>query len=198
MVEGVSRRRIISGLGALAVVGFDPRTREWITTAHAAPNFADVPALDGSLFLDTAHLDAAADDFGHLVHATPAAVLLPGSYADVVKMVRYARRHRIPVSMRGQGHAQYGQCQVQGGLVVDSSSLATIHWISPVGACVDAGARWSDVVVAAAEQGLTPPALTDDFGAFGGWHAFGRRHRRHDAARGRAGRQRARAAGGDR
>jgi cytokinin dehydrogenase len=161
MIEGVSRRHIISGLGALAVLGFDPQTRQWITTAHAAPSFADVPPLDGSLFLDAAHRDATADDFGHLVHANPAAVLLPGSVTDVVKMVRYARRHRIPVSMRGQGHAQYGQCQVQDGLVIDSSSLTTLHSITVAGARVDAGVRWSDLVVAAAEQGLTPPVLTD-------------------------------------
>jgi cytokinin dehydrogenase len=161
MIEGVSRRRIISGLAALAVVGFDPRSRAWITTANAAPNFEGVPPLSGSLFLDAAHRDAAADDFGHLIHATPAAVLLPGSSADVVKMVRYCRRHGIPVAMRGQGHAQYGQAQVEGGLVIDSSSLATIHSLAAAGARVDAGVRWSDLVVAAAEQGLTPPVLTD-------------------------------------
>jgi cytokinin dehydrogenase len=161
MVEGLSRRRVLSGLSALTVLGFDPHTRQWITTAHAATNFADVPALDGTLFLDASHRAQAADDFGHLVHATPAAVLLPGSATDVLKMVRYARRRRIPVSMRGQGHAQYGQCQVQDGLVVDSSSLSTIHSISPAGARVDAGVRWSDLVMAAAEQGLTPPVLTD-------------------------------------
>ena len=161
MIEGVSRRRIISGLGALAVVGFDPRSRAWITAANAAANFDGVPPLAGSLFLDAAHREAAADDFGHLIHATPAAVLLPGSAADVAKMVRYCGRHRIPVAMRGQGHAQYGQAQVAGGLVIDSSSLATIHSLAEGAARVDAGVRWSDLVVAAAEQGLTPPVLTD-------------------------------------
>ena len=161
MIEGISRRRVVSGLGALLVVGFDPRSRAWITTASAATNFDGVPKLSGSLFLDAAHRQAAADDFGHLRHATPAAVLLPGSSADVVKMVRYCQRHRIPVAMRGQGHAQYGQAQVEGGLVIDSSSLATIHSLSERGARVDAGVRWSDLVVAAAERGLTPPVLTD-------------------------------------
>jgi len=162
MIEGVSRRGIISGLGALVVVGFDPRSQGWITTANAAANFDAVPPLSGSLFLDAAHREAAADDFGHLVHATPTAVLLPGASTDVVKMLRFCRRHRIPVAMRGQGHAQFGQCQAQAGLVIDTSSLATIHSLTEKnGACVDAGVRWSDLVVAAAEQGLTPPVLTD-------------------------------------
>jgi cytokinin dehydrogenase len=161
MIEGISRRRIVSGLGALAVVGFDPRSRAWVTTASAAASFDGVPPLSGSLFLDDAHRQAAADDFGHLIHATPAAVLLPGSSSDVVKMVRYCRRHRIPVAMRGQGHAQYGQAQVAGGLVIDSRSLATVHSLSAGGARVDAGVLWSDLVVAAAEKGLTPPVLTD-------------------------------------
>ena len=161
MTEGVTRRRAISGLAALAVVGFDPRSRTWITSASAAPNFSQVPVLDGSLFVDAAHLQAAGDDFGHLVHRIPAAVLLPGSLADVLKMVRYAREQGVKVAMRGQGHAQFGQCQVDAGLVIDSSSLDTIHSLTSDRARVDAGVRWSELVLAAAEQGLTPPVLTD-------------------------------------
>src|SRR6187401_3738673 len=147
MTEGVTRRRAISGLAALAVVGFDPRSRTWITSASAAPNFSQVPVLDGSLFVDAAHLQAAGDDFGHLVHRIPAAVLLPGSLADVLKMVRYAREQGVKVAMRGQGHAQFGQCQVDAGLVIDSSSLDTIHSLTSDRARVDAGVRWSELVL---------------------------------------------------
>ncbi|HET9933882.1 MAG TPA: FAD-binding protein [Polyangiaceae bacterium] len=161
MAGKVSRRGMVGGLSALAVVGFDPHSRKWVASAAAATTFEDLPPLQGALYLDDAHRAAAADDFGHLVHQSPVAVLVPGSVDDIVAMVRYARRHRIGVAMRGQGHAQYGQSQVAGGLVVDSSSLSAIHSISPSAARVDAGVRWSDLVVAAAERGLTPPVLTD-------------------------------------
>jgi len=161
MTEGVTRRRAISGLAALAVVGFDPRARTWVTSASAAPSFSRVPELAGSLFVDAAHLQAAGDDFGHLVRRIPAAVLLPGSIADVVKMVRYARAQGVKVAMRGQGHAQFGQCQVDAGLVIDSSSLDTIHSLTSDRAHVDAGVRWSELLLAATARGLTPPVLTD-------------------------------------
>ncbi len=160
--ERVSRRRLVAGVAAtLAVVGFDPSSRTWLTRASAAPDSSRVPALDGSLFLEGAALASAADDFGHLVQLAPWAVLLPGSVNDIVKMVRYARRHGLKVAMRGQGHAQFGQAQAAGGVVIDSSSLDTIHSISRDGADVDAGVLWSSLVIAATERQLTPPVLTD-------------------------------------
>ena len=82
-----------------------------------------VPDLDGELTTDPAALAAVADDFGHLVHRTPLAVLRPGSVGDVVALVRYANRHGIAVSMRGQGHSTNGQSQVHAGVVIDSSTL---------------------------------------------------------------------------
>jgi FAD/FMN-containing dehydrogenase len=97
-------------------------------------------------------------------------VLRPGSVRDVVAMVGYANRHRLRVAMRGQGHATYGQAQADGGVVVDSSTLAAIHQISvhrisgrTAGgvAVVDAGVRWLDLARAAAEVGLTAPVFTD-------------------------------------
>jgi FAD/FMN-containing dehydrogenase len=63
--------------------------------------------------------------------------------------------------MRGQGHAQFGQCQVEAGIVIDSSSLGVIHEIGHGFADVDAGVLWSALVNAAAAEGQTPAVLTD-------------------------------------
>src|SRR6185295_14110142 len=121
--------------------------------------------LDGVLFVDAAHLDAAQDDFGHIVQRRPVAVLLPGSIHDIVEVVRYARCHGLQVAMRGNGHSPFGQSQVEAGIVIDSSSLATVQSIhtSPAGAYVDVGpgVHWRSVIQEAFDHGLTPPVLTD-------------------------------------
>src|SRR5262249_46053638 len=120
-----------------------------------------VPPLDGMLSTDPNMLASYADDYGHIVHRTPMAVLLPGSVADVVKMVKYARKHGICISSRGKGHTTMGQSQVQAGIVIDMTTLDAIHSIGHDRAVVDAGVVWRDLLLATTEKGLTPPVLTD-------------------------------------
>ncbi|MFD7131938.1 FAD-binding protein [Streptomyces sp. NPDC059894] len=188
-----SRRTVLRGLtvtGA-AVIGFDPATRSWATTGPASatesatasgpasatesatasgpgptagiPGVSRIPRLDGTLVTDEPSLTAAADDFGHIVHRRPVAVLRPGSVRDVVAMIRFCGEHRLPVAPRGQGHAAFGQAQVEGGLVVETATLADIGPLGPGGTTVTvgAGARWSDVAKATLAHGLTPPVFTD-------------------------------------
>lgn len=159
----VGRRRFLAvTAGAAAVVAFDPVRATWVSAAEPVPAGAlAVPDLDGELLLDPASLAAAADDFGHVVHRTPVAVLRPGSVADVVALVRYANRHGLTVAMRGQGHSTYGQSQVRGGVVIDSTSLAEVHEIRAGRVTCDAGVTWSQLAAATLAHGLTPPVFTD-------------------------------------
>jgi cytokinin dehydrogenase len=174
MHQSSSRRQFLhAGLGGIAassiVVGFDIQRGSWLTAGAADPaaaGHAAVPQFDGTLFVDAAHLDAAQDDFGHIVHHRPVAVLLPGSIRDIVEVVRYARRHHLQVAMRGNGHSPFGQAQVQAGIVIDSSSLADIHGVGfseEAGAWIDVGpgVHWRSVIQEAFDHGLTPPVLTD-------------------------------------
>ncbi|MDK1475388.1 FAD-binding protein [Streptomyces sp. 549] len=159
-----SRRTALQGLAAAAVVvGFDPAARAWATERNrpAGGDFARTPRLDGTLLTDHASRSAAADDYGHHVHRMPAAVLRPGSTDDIVKMVRFCRRHGIPVAPRGQGHTTNGQAQVDNGLVVETTPLDTVGPVRGDTVTVGAGARWSTVARAALERGLTPPVFTD-------------------------------------
>lgn len=158
-----SRRNLLLGsLGAVVVGGFDPVRREWLSKARADAGFgARVPRLDGELVFDSAALEEGASDFGGIVHHTPWAVLRPASTRDIVSMVEFARRHRLAVAMRGQAHSVFGQAQAEAGVVIDSRTLAEIHELGPDGAVVDAGVTWRELVLAAAEVGLTPPVLTD-------------------------------------
>ena len=155
----ISRRQFMAGVGAASVVGFNPVARAWVGSRHRDP-FDHVPPLDGELVTDPASLAAIADDVGNIVHKIPVAILRPGSVEDVREMVRFCYRHRIKVGARGQGHTTFGQSQVEGGLVVDMSTLDQVHSINPQRADVGAGVRWIDLLNLVVPQGLTPPVLT--------------------------------------
>src|SRR5205807_618285 len=104
----LSRRQFLrqgaAAAGAL-VVGFDPATRAWATVSQPAGRLAPgFPTFDGTLRTDDAGRQAAADDFGHIVHRLPLAVLFPGSADDIAKLIRFARANGIRVAARGQGH----------------------------------------------------------------------------------------------
>lgn len=159
----VDRRRFLTTtLAGAAIVAFDPLRGGWVTAAQAAPAGAiAVPDLDGELTTDPAALAEAGDDYGHLVRRTPLAVLRPGSVADVVALVRYAGRHRIAVSVRGQGHSTFGQSQVGAGVVIDSRTLDQVHEIRSDRVTADAGVTWYALAQATLARGLTPPVFTD-------------------------------------
>ena len=95
MQRTTSRRnflRVSSMAAGSMIVGFDPRVGSWVTAALVASGMIEAPALDGVLVLDETSRSAAADDFGHIVHRQPSAVLKPGSVEDIARMVRFARR----------------------------------------------------------------------------------------------------------
>lgn len=157
----VDRRRFLAGVGAAAVLGFDPASRSWVTSAAAAAApLVALPHLDGTVVSDPGSLAAAATDAGNIIHRIPIAVLRPGSAEDVARMVRYCRQNRIKVAARGQGHTTFGQAQVDGGLVIEMSFLDTIYGITDATADVAAGVQWRNLLLAALAQGLTPPVLT--------------------------------------
>ena len=166
----LSRRGFVRAVGSGAVgmgvlvTGFDNAARAWASAAASGHGgeFDHVPPLDGRLLLGSADLAPFEDDFGHIVHRVPGAVLEPGSVRDIAAMIEFCGPRRIPVAARGQGHQTFGQAQVSGGLVIDMSTLASIT-VDPVArtATVGAGAVWSALLTASLAHGLTPPVFTD-------------------------------------
>lgn len=159
-----TRREFLAGLGAVAVVvGFDLRERRWVTAAEAARgcDFNRVPPLDGELLQDRAARAEASHDLGNIAHVEPCAVLQPGSVLDIQKMIRFCRAHGIKVSARGAGHTMFGQ-SLSPGLMIQMRCLRTIHSIGPPGADVDAGVLWPELLRAAYEQRLRPPATFEE------------------------------------
>jgi FAD/FMN-containing dehydrogenase len=122
---------------------------------------ADLPALDGSLAYSDAALDLMARDQGGMIRRRPRAILHPGSIDDVVRIVQYANRQRLPVVMRGRAHSRYGQSLTDGGIVIDSRSLANVRGISNGTIDIEAGASLATLVSEAFAAGFALPVMTD-------------------------------------
>lgn len=142
------------------IVGFDRSNRSWITDA-SEHSTARLPKLDGALLIDEASLDAAADDFGHLRHLRPIAVLEPASQDDILKIVAFANEHGIKIAARGKGHSAFGQSQVEGGILIKMATLnAPPEFTDNGGVWVNSGMSWIEVLAATLKRGLRPPVMT--------------------------------------
>jgi cytokinin dehydrogenase len=156
-----NRRDVVKLLGG-TVAGLSFTSRPDLGKVLAMPSQQPQrPVLDGELRLDEASLSAAADDFGHVIHNQPAAVLLPGSTRDVSTAVKWARRGGRHVAPQGQSHSVYGRAQASDGMVIDMTPLRTVHHCDEHQVVVDAGATWRDVLGATLPLGRTPPVLAD-------------------------------------
>lgn len=120
-----------------------------------------LPQLADRLLIDDRTVDAMADDFGHLVHHRPMAVLRPGAAADIAAVVRAAGVAGLGVAARGQGHSTMGQAQTRGGVVVDMRSLSQVALCDAGSVRAGAGATWRQVVEHTVPHGLSPRVLTD-------------------------------------
>ncbi|WP_254406428.1 FAD-binding oxidoreductase [Streptomyces sp. AC627_RSS907] len=85
----------------------------------------------------------------------PDAVFAASSAADVAAAVRYAARRGLPVRVQATGHGLPGPSE--GGVLITTRRLDGVS-VDPVArtARVQAGARWGQVVTAAAPHGLAP------------------------------------------
>src|SRR5439155_8719629 len=109
MQRNISRRDFGKRLaGGAALIALQPA---WNYLAAAQSLRNDLKDLSGELYFDDAVLQAAADDFGHVVHKRPVGLLRPGSTQDIAKLLQFANRRGLKVAMRGQGHSFLGQTQ---------------------------------------------------------------------------------------
>ncbi|MEJ3654830.1 FAD-binding protein [Actinomycetes bacterium KLBMP 9759] len=118
-----------------------------------------LPGLDGTFHLEPAIRRAAAQDAGRLAERMPAAVLRPGSAADVAEIVRFCAAADLPLAARGLGNTTGGQSLAAGGVVIEMRALAGIRFTA-AGAVVGAGTTWLELARAARERGLAIPAAT--------------------------------------
>lgn len=152
---------LVTALGATGGLSGCSRPPRLINDAEARASVSTLPHLDGTISTDAASLAAAADDFGHIVHHTPSAVVTPGSTDDVGKVIHWAGANQTKVAARGAGHSDWGRSEVSSGVAIEMTAANKVHAILPDRAVVDAGIKWSQLLAATLPHGLTPPVLTD-------------------------------------
>ena len=125
------------------------------------PSRQHAPVVDGEFRPDEPMLAAAGDDFGHIVHRTPQAVVVPVSEQDVAAAVRWAGERGLRFAAQGRRHSVFGRGQVAGGVVADMTRLRAVHAVRDDRVDVDAGASWREVLAATLPHGRTVPGLPD-------------------------------------
>ncbi|MGH8803805.1 MAG: FAD-binding oxidoreductase [Polaromonas sp.] len=94
--------------------------------------------------------DAAYDEtrkiWNAMIDRRPGLIVRCTGTVDVVQAVRFARQHKLLMSVRGGGHNIAGLAVCDGGLMIDMSLLRGV-WVDPVGrtACAQAGCTLADV-----------------------------------------------------
>ncbi|MGE8397895.1 MAG: FAD-binding oxidoreductase, partial [Comamonas sp.] len=72
-------------------------------------------------------------------------VARPKTEAEIAQLVSTCAKHQIPVTLRGSGTGNYGQCiPLHGGVVIDMSAFKQVCWIRPGAARAQTGIRLSD------------------------------------------------------
>jgi FAD/FMN-containing dehydrogenase len=81
-------------------------------------------------------------------------VVKPSTEDEVLRIAAAAARHRVPLTVRGGGTGNYGQCvPLVGGLVLDATEMQRVHDIGTGFIRVQGGAKLHDVDAAARETG---------------------------------------------
>jgi hypothetical protein len=93
-----------------------------------------------------------------MIDRRPAMIAHCAGVADVVQSVNFARDHDILLSVRGGGHNVAGNAVNDGGLVIDLSSMRSVH-VDPKAriARVEGGATWADLDRETQLHGLATP-----------------------------------------
>ena len=115
-----TRRSFVKLAAATAFIGASGRANRALSqTGTSVARLDSLPNFDGELLLDDAARRGAAFDNGGYVRRMPVGVLRPKSSSDIARAVAFANKHGLKIAMRGRGHSQYGQSQVEDGIVID-------------------------------------------------------------------------------
>lgn len=69
-------------------------------------------------------------------------VVRPSTEAEVLQAAAACVKYRVPVTVRGAGTGNYGQCvPLQGGVILDMTQMQAIRWVKPGVARVEAGVK---------------------------------------------------------
>jgi FAD/FMN-containing dehydrogenase len=81
-------------------------------------------------------------------------VVRPANEQEVLKVAAICAKLRIPVTVRGAGTGNYGQCvPMHGGVILDMTKMQEILWVKPGVARVEAGVKLAALDKKARETG---------------------------------------------
>jgi FAD/FMN-containing dehydrogenase len=102
--------------------------------------------------------EAARRCYNALVDRRPAVIVRCSSAEDIASAFDFARANELEVAVRGGGHNPAGHCVLDGGLVIDLSSLRRVEVDGDRRvARASGGATWLDFDSATQEHGLVAP-----------------------------------------
>lgn len=121
------------------------------TTARSIDWDAFVGALDGiEVVRDPAQVAKLSKDYytyspilqSLLSDKVGDVVVRPASEAEVIKVAKACVDRRIPLTVRGAGTGNYGQCiPLEGGVILDLTRMQAVKWVKPGIACVEPGVK---------------------------------------------------------
>lgn len=81
-------------------------------------------------------------------------VVQPTTEEEVIKIAKVCVKYKIPLTIRGAGTGNYGQCiPLNGGIVLDISEIKKIKWIKSGVACVEPGIKMGNLERQTKKQG---------------------------------------------
>ena len=81
-------------------------------------------------------------------------VIRPANEAEVLRIASTCVKYRVPVTIRGAGTGNYGQCvPLHGGVILDMTQMQHICWVKPGVARVEAGVKLAQLDKKAREIG---------------------------------------------
>ncbi len=105
-----------------------------------------------------AEYDKARAVYNRMIDKRPALIVRPTSAADIRDAVAFARQQRLPLAVRCGGHSVAGVSTVEGGVLVDLSSLKGVHIDPERGTAIaNAGVLWGEYDRVAEMFGLATP-----------------------------------------
>ena len=69
-------------------------------------------------------------------------VVRPTTEAEVLQVAAVCVKQKVPLTVRGAGTGNYGQCvPLNGGVILDTTRMNAIRWLKPGLACVEPGVK---------------------------------------------------------
>ncbi|HEX6852503.1 MAG TPA: FAD-binding protein [Candidatus Polarisedimenticolaceae bacterium] len=125
-----------------------------------------VDALEGLVYTPEQYNAEHLTNYGRVFQWTPRFVVYPKSQGDIVKLVAFAREHRLHLSNRGSAHSQSGLAISDGGILLEMKSMNRIGDVDHDNLTVDVepGVVWRDLTHHLKRWNLVPRVLTNNLG----------------------------------